>query len=318
MKAVFSVNENFKHTSVLLSEAVFFLNINPEGTYIDGTAGAGGHSREILKNLNFNGKLLCFDKDPDAFDHLNNIFNPFSNVFIINSDFRYIPYELDKLKIDKINGILLDLGVSSYQLDNPERGFCYNKDTFLDMRMSKCGISAYDIVNNYSIENLSNILLEYGEEKFHWRIAKNIELARKKKKIETTFELCEIIKNSIPIPLRRKGGNPCKRTFQAIRITVNDELNCLSDCIDHAFNLLDVGGRFCIITFHSLEDRIVKQKFAKLSNGCICPPDFPVCICGKRPLAKLITKKPIIPSEQELLNNSRAKSAKLRVIEKIN
>ena len=311
------MKSDFIHNSVLLQETIDLLNINKDGVYVDGTAGAGGHSKEILKKLSDSGFLFCFDKDPDAINHLNSIFGGIANIKVVNSDFKYISPKLDNFNIKKIDGILLDLGVSSYQIDNVERGFCYSKDAFLDMRMTKSGISAYDVVNNFDVEDLSEILFKYGEEKFSWRIAENIELARKKKNIETTFELCKIVKDSIPLAVRRKGGNPCKRTFQAIRIYVNDELNCLCKCIDSVFEKLNVGGRFCIITFHSLEDRIVKKKFAKLSQGCICPPDFPVCVCNKKPLAKLINKRPIVPSKEELVRNNRAKSAKLRVIEKI-
>lgn len=313
----FIVMTDFKHESVLLFESVDLLHISSSGVYIDGTAGGGGHSKEILKRLDQNGRLICFDRDPDAIDHINNLFENISNVSIIKSDFRYISSELENININKVDGVLLDLGVSSYQLDNPERGFCYNKDTGLDMRMSKSGLSAYDIINSYDIKDLAKIIFEYGEEKFSWNIAKNIEKVRQKKIIKTTGELCDIIKNSIPMAMRRKGGNPCKRTFQAIRIAVNDELNSLSECIDSVFDKLSIGGRFCIITFHSIEDRIVKQKFSKLSQGCICPPEFPVCICGNTPRARLINKKPILPSEKEININSRSKSAKLRVIEKI-
>ncbi|MBP0979366.1 MAG: 16S rRNA (cytosine(1402)-N(4))-methyltransferase RsmH [Oscillospiraceae bacterium] len=308
---------DFNHKSVLLFESVDLLNVFSSGVYVDGTAGGGGHSREILKRLDKNGKLVCFDKDPDAIDHINNLFKNIDNINIIKSDFRYISSELDNININKIDGVLLDLGVSSYQIDKPERGFCYNQDAVLDMRMSKTGLSAYDIINSYDIKDLSKIFFEYGEEKFSWQIAKNIEIARNKKIIKTTGELCDIIKSSIPASVRRKGGNPCKRTFQAIRIAVNDELGSLSECIDSTFKKLRIGGRFCIITFHSLEDRVVKQKFTSLSQGCICPPDFPICVCNNKPKARLVNKKPILPSEYEINSNSRSKSAKLRVIEKI-
>lgn len=308
---------DFKHYSVMLHESIECLNVNNYGIYVDGTAGGGGHSREILKNLSSNGKLICIDKDPDAISHLNVLFKDNENVKIIKSDFRCLCDVLDELDIKKINGILLDLGVSSYQLDNPERGFCYSQDAYLDMRMSKEGLSAYDIVNNYDVNDIADIIFNYGEEKFSRSIAKNIEKYRKNKPIETTYELADIIKRSIPAKMRRIGGNPCKRTFQALRIAVNDELGGISECIDKVFGRLDIGGRFCIITFHSLEDRIVKRKFAYLAKGCICPPEFPVCVCGQRPKAKIITKKPILPSEGEVNINSRSKSAKLRVIEKI-
>ena len=302
---------------MLLNETIDLLNIVENGIYVDGTAGGGGHSSQILKKLNSEGRLICLDKDPDAVECLENKFKKDKNVTILKADFKDIASKLDELNIEKVDGILLDLGVSSYQLDNPERGFSYNKNVSLDMRMSKEGLSAYDIINNYDINDLAKIIFEYGEEKFSRQIAKNIEKARIKKPIERTYELCEIIKNSIPAATRRKGGNPCKRTFQAIRIAVNDELGSLSECIDSSFEILNNGGRFCVITFHSLEDRIVKQKFLKLAKGCVCPPSFPVCVCGRKPSGKIISKKPILPSNQELNENSRSKSAKLRVIEKI-
>lgn len=307
----------FKHYSVMLHESIKCLNIHSYGVYVDGTAGGGGHSKEIFKKISSEGKLICVDKDPDAILHLNSLFKENKNVKIIKSDFRYICNVLDSLNIKKINGILLDLGVSSYQLDNPERGFCYSKDAYLDMRMSKEGLSAYDIVNNYDVNAIADIIFNYGEERFGRSIAKNIEKYRKNKPIETTYELADIIKCSIPAKMRRIGGNPCKRTFQALRIAVNDELGGISECIDKVFERLDIGGRFCIITFHSLEDRIVKKKFADLAKGCVCPPEFPVCVCGQKPKAKIITRKPVLPSEDEIKINSRSKSAKLRVIEKI-
>ncbi len=310
---------DFKHDSVLLEEAVNLLNINENGIYIDGTAGGGGHSSEILRRLSLKGRLICFDKDPDAISHINYIFGNINNVTIIKSDFRYIPNKLDELGIDKVDGILLDLGVSSYQIDNPERGFCYSKNAILDMRMSKNGLSAYDIVNEYSVDKLAKIICSYGEEKFGFRIAKNIEKFRNNKPIQTTYELNEIIRNSIPLSVKyKKNSNSLyKKTFQAIRIAVNDELDSLSECIDNSFKKLSVRGRFCIITFHSIEDRIVKHKFCQLTKGCVCPPNFPVCICNQKPVAKFVNKKPILPSNEELNTNKRSKSAKLRVIEKL-
>ncbi len=314
---VFTVMLNFKHYPVLLKEAIDLLNIKPDGIYVDGTTGGGGHSYEILKKLSLKGTLICFDKDPDAIKHIKQKFENYSNVIVVHSDFKYILKKLDELNIGNIDGLLLDLGVSSYQLDQVDRGFCYNKDAVLDMRMAKSGVSAYDVVNSYSAEALAKIIFEYGEEKCSWKIAKNIEAYRKKQPIKTTYQLCEVIKEAIPAPLRRKGGNPCKRTFQAIRIAVNDELNSLTECINSSFKKLNSGGRFAIITFHSLEDRIVKQKFSALTKGCICPPGFPICVCGHKQMAKFVNKKPILPSNQELCENSRSKSAKLRVIEKL-
>ena len=308
---------NFEHKSVLLSEAIDSLNISPDGIYVDGTAGGGGHSKEILKRLSPKGKLICFDKDPDAICHIRNIFKNFNNVEIVNSDFRNIFSKLEEMNIKKIKGVLLDLGVSSHQIDKPERGFCYSQNAFLDMRMSQSGFSAYDLVNTFELEKLVKIIFEYGEERFGRKIAKKIVEAREKKPIETTFELCEIIKSAVFVSKNTQRGNPCKRTFQAIRIAVNDELASLSECIDKTFEKLEIGGRFCIITFHSLEDRIVKQKFSKLARGCECPPEFPICVCGKTPVAKLVNKKPVLPTNDEIFVNKRAKSAKLRALEKI-
>lgn len=301
----------------MLKEAVGLLNIKSDGIYVDGTTGGGGHSYEILKTLSLNGTLVCFDKDPDAIKHIKKKFEGFNNVIVIHSDFKYIVEKLNEQNIGNIDGLLLDLGVSSYQLDQIDRGFCYNKDAVLDMRMAKSGISAYDIINSYSVEALAKIIFQYGEEKCSWKIAKHIEAYRKKQPIKTTYQLCEIIKMAIPAPLRRRGGNPCKRTFQAIRIAVNDELNSLIECINSSFKKLNSGGRLAIITFHSLEDRIVKQKFSEFTKGCICPPDFPICVCGHKSVAKLVNKKPILPSNEELCKNNRSKSAKLRVIEKL-
>ncbi len=308
---------DFKHESVLLNEAVSFLNVMPNGIYVDGTAGGGGHSRQILRKLSQNGRLICFDKDPDAVGYLEDFFKNDFNVHVVNSDFKNVSEKLNELGVNKVNGVLLDLGVSSHQIDTPERGFCYSQDALLDMRMSKSGISAYDVVNDFDEQKIAKIIFEYGEERFARNIARKIEKQRKKQPIKTTFELCEIIKSAIPVSKQRHGGNPCKKTFQAIRIFVNDELNSLRECIDKVFDKLEIGGRFCVITFHSLEDRIVKQRFLKFIQGCQCPPDFPICVCGKKPVAKLVLKKPILPTEEELLKNQRAKSAKLRVIEKI-
>ncbi len=306
----------FNHISVLLNECIESLNIKPDGIYVDGTAGGAGHSCEIAKRLN-GGKLIALDKDPDAIEVATKRLGEFKSAKVIKSDFANMGAVLGELNIDKIDGVLLDLGVSSFQLDTADRGFSYHADAPLDMRMSKEGLSAYDIVNEYSVEEIARILREYGEEKLAYKIALNIEKARNKKPIETTGQLSEIINESFPPKMRWAGKNPSKRSFQAIRIAVNSELDSLSKVLDEAFEKLAVGGRFAIITFHSLEDRMVKQKFNALSTGCICPPEFPVCVCGQKPKAKLITRKPITASEEELKVNSRSHSAKLRVIEKI-
>lgn len=306
----------FKHISVLLNESIEALDIKPDGIYIDGTAGGAGHSREIAKRLT-TGRLIAFDKDPQAVAVATERLKEFPNAQVVHSDFSEMCNVLDNLSIDKVDGILLDLGVSSYQLDNAERGFSYHSDAKLDMRMSMEGISAYDIVNEYPVEELARILREYGEEKLAYKIALNIDRNRKTKPIETTSELSHIINSSFPPKMRWEGKNPSKRSFQAIRIAVNSELDSLSKVLDTAFDRLNENGRFAIITFHSLEDRMVKQKFSSLSKGCICPPDFPVCVCGCKPQGKLVSRKAIEPTEQELEINQRSRSAKLRVIEKI-
>lgn len=306
----------FKHISVLLNESINALDIKPDGIYVDGTAGGAGHSREIAKRLT-TGKLIALDKDPQAVAVATERLKEFPNAQVVHSDFSQLCDVLDTLAIEKVDGILLDLGVSSYQLDNADRGFSYHNDAKLDMRMSMEGISAYDIVNEYPVEELARILREYGEEKLAYKIALNIERNRKIKPIETTTELSQIINSSFPPKMRWEGKNPSKRSFQAIRIAVNSELDSLSRVLDTAFDRLNDGGRFAIITFHSLEDRMVKQKFAALSKGCICPPDFPVCVCGCKPQGRLVSRKAIEPTEQELEINQRSRSAKLRVIEKI-
>ncbi len=306
----------FKHISVLLNESINALDIKPDGIYVDGTAGGAGHSREIAKRLT-TGKLIALDKDPQAVAVATERLKEFPNAQVVHSDFSQLCDVLDSLAIEKVDGILLDLGVSSYQLDNADRGFSYHNDAKLDMRMSMEGISAYDIVNEYPVEELARILREYGEEKLAYKIALNIERNRKIKPIETTTELSQIINSSFPPKMRWEGKNPSKRSFQAIRIAVNSELDSLSRVLDTAFDRLNDGGRFAIITFHSLEDRMVKQKFAALSKGCICPPDFPVCVCGCKPQGRLVSRKAIEPTEQELEINQRSRSAKLRVIEKI-
>lgn len=301
----------------MLGECMDALAIRPDGIYVDGTAGGAGHSCEIAKRLGPSGQLIALDKDPDAIAVATQRLSDYPMAQVVQSDFAEMDHVLDELHIEKIDGVLLDLGVSSHQLDTGERGFSYQHDAPLDMRMSQTGTSAYDIVNTYSVKELTRILREYAEEKFAFQIAKNIERARRQKPVETTFQLCDIIKASIPAAARRTGGNPAKRTFQAIRIAVNGELESLSRGLDAAFDRLRPGGRFAVITFHSLEDRMVKQKFAALCRGCTCPPDFPVCVCGNKPKGKLVSRKPIEPSAKELEENHRSHSAKLRVIEKL-
>ena len=306
----------FNHYSVLLNECITSLNINPDGIYVDGTAGGAGHSSEIAKRLE-NGRLIALDKDPDAIKVATERLSEYKTAQVVKSDFADMSTVLKELDIEKVDGVLLDLGVSSFQLDTADRGFSYHLDAPLDMRMSKEGTSAYDVVNEYSVEEIARILREYGEEKLAYKIALNIEKQRKIKPIETTLELSEIINQSFPPKMRWAGKNPSKRSFQAIRIAVNSELDSLSKVLDEAFENLKEGGRFAIITFHSLEDRMVKQKFNALCTGCICPPEFPVCVCGQKPKAKLVTRKPITATEEELKVNSRSHSAKLRVIEKL-
>lgn len=307
---------DFHHVSVLLEESIEGLNIKPDGIYIDGTAGGAGHSREIAKRLT-TGRLIALDKDPDAVTIATERLSEFPCATVVHSDFAEIPAVLDRLSIEKVDGVLLDLGVSSHQLDDAERGFSYHNEAPLDMRMSREGLSAYDLVNNASGAELAKILYDYGEEKFTPRIVNAIVDARKIKPIETTTELAEIVRNAVPAAVRREGGHPARKTFQAIRIAVNGELDKLSEALDGAFDRLASGGRFAIITFHSLEDRMVKKAFAEYTKGCICPPEFPVCVCGRKPRGKLVNKKPIEPSAEELEYNHRSRSAKLRVIEKL-
>ena len=304
----------FSHYSVMLEECIAGLAIRPDGIYVDGTAGGAGHSCQIAKRLT-DGKLLALDKDPDAVNIAEQRLAPYAQATVIQADFRDLCCTLKERGITGVDGILLDLGVSSYQLDTAERGFSYHQDAPLDMRMSKTGPSAQDLVNTYSAEDLSRIIREFGEEKYAWSIAKNIEKARAKAPITTTGQLAEIIRESMPYSARREK-NPAKKTFQAIRIAVNGELDALSQVLDQAFDFLNPGGRFAIITFHSLEDRMVKQKFADFAKGCTCPPDFPVCICGKKPRGTLVSRKPITPTEKELAENRRSRSAKLRIVEK--
>lgn len=306
----------FHHISVLLQECVDNLNIRPDGIYVDGTTGGGGHSLEIAKRLT-TGKLICIDQDLHAHaaakerlkEHLDKI-------TWVHDNFGNIAQILQTLEIDSIDGMLMDIGVSSHQLDEAERGFSYQQDAPLDMRMDATKIfSAYDVVNTYSEEDLNRVIFTYGEERWAKRIAQFIVAERKQKPIATTGELVDVIKKAVPKGARKDGPHPAKRTFQAIRIEVNKELEVLENAIDAATKHLSKGGRLCIITFHSLEDRIVKEAFRKLENPCVCPPQFPVCVCGCKPVGKVVTRKPILPSAQELEVNHRSRSAKLRVLE---
>ena len=304
----------FKHYSVMLNECIDALAIKPDGIYVDGTVGGAGHSREIAKRLE-TGRLIALDRDPEAVKTASARLEGLPAA-VVKANYSEIRAVLDSLEVEKVDGILLDLGVSSYQLDNGERGFSYHKDAPLDMRMSSEGMSAKDVVNEYPYEQLAKIIFEYGEEKYARSIASGIVRARESAPIETTFELAEIIKANVPQKVRREK-NPCKKTFQAIRIEVNNELGHLDKALDAAFECLAVGGRMAVITFHSLEDRLVKQRFLSFAKGCICPPEFPVCVCGRKPRAEIVTRKPVEPSERELEENNRSRSAKLRVIEKI-
>ncbi len=306
----------FSHISVLYYETLDALNIRPDGIYVDCTCGGAGHSRGILERLGENGRLIAIDQDPEAIEVIKERIGSDKRVTIVHDNFSNLKAILGSLGIDKVDGIMADLGVSSHQLDTAERGFSYNYDAALDMRMSKQGMSAYDVVNSYSERELMIILRDYGEEKFASRIARNIVKERENKAIETTFELSEIIKNSIPAATRRTGGHPVKRSFQAIRIEVNSELRRLQETLDDMFYSLNEGGRLAIITFHSLEDRMVKRAFQAYCKGCECPPSAPVCICGKTPEGKLPFKK-ITASENELENNMRSRSATLRGVEKL-
>lgn len=305
----------FSHISVLLNESIDGLNIKPEGIYVDGTAGGAGHSCKIAGNLNEKGMLIALDRDPDAVAVATERLSVFKNAKVIRSNYSEMRNVLDELGIDKVDGVLMDLGVSSHQLDTGSRGFSYHVDAPLDMRMSQDGMSAADIVNSYSEKELAKIIFEFGEEKFSRQIAANIVKAREIAPVNTTLELAEIIKNSVPQKVRR-DKNPCKKTFQAIRIAVNGELEHLSKGIDEAFYSLKSGGRLAVITFHSLEDRLVKQRFAGWCRGCTCPPDFPQCVCGNKPEGKLVNRKPIEAGETELEINNRSRSAKLRIIER--
>ena len=305
----------FSHIPVLLEECLEGLAIRPDGVYVDGTAGGAGHSREIAKRLT-TGRLIALDKDPDAVRTARERLEGLPAT-VVESDFADIPQVLDQLGIPEVDGILLDLGVSSHQLDTPERGFSYMADAPLDMRMSQSGPSAYDLLNSWDVSSLARVIREFGEERYALPIAKKICRAREKKPVETTGELAALIREAIPPSARYEGGHPAKRTFQAIRIAVNSELDNLSRCLDTAFGRLAHGGRFAVITFHSLEDRMVKQKFAAYCKGCICPPDLPVCVCGHKPEGRLVNRKPIEASPEERERNSRSKPAKLRILEKL-
>ena len=301
----------FKHKSVLFDECINALNIKPDGIYVDGTAGGAGHSKGIAEKLT-TGKLFALDRDPDAVAVASERLSGLS-AEVINVNFKDMKAVLAERGINNVNGILLDLGVSSYQLDNGDRGFSYHKDAFLDMRMSKSGTSAADLVNELSADELAKIFRDYGEEKFAFRIAERIIKEREVSPIETTSRLAEIISSTYPAAARR-DGHPARKCFQALRIAVNGELDALEKALDDAFDLLAPNGVLAIITFHSLEDRMVKQKFKEYTTGCTCPPDFPVCVCGKTPRGKLATRKPIEATKEELDENPRSRSAKLRVI----
>ena len=307
----------FNHKSVLLNEVIESLNIKADGYYVDGTLGGGGHALEVVKRLE-SGKLIGIDRDSDAIKAATQRLNDYiNNVIIIRDNYVNIENILKKENIDKVDGIYIDLGVSSYQLDTAERGFTYRFDAPLDMRMDdRNELKASDIVNDYSESELFHIIRDYGEDRFAKNIAKHIVEYRNKKRIETTFELVDIIKASIPMKIQVTGGHPAKRTFQAIRIELNKELEVLTDSLDVMIDLLKPGGRLSVITFHSLEDRIVKQAFKKAESPCVCPKKFPVCVCGNKSKGRVITRKAILPSEEELEENSRSKSAKLRVFEK--
>ena len=306
---------SFTHLPVLLKETVEGLNIKSDGIYVDGTAGGGGHSWEILKRLE-SGKLYSIDRDPDAIKTVTERFKNEPCSQIVRGRFGDMKELLNDLGVYEADGVLLDIGVSSHQLDTPERGFSFHEDAPLDMRMSQSGESAKDLVNNLSYPELARIISSYGEEKFASSIARNIVKAREEKEIETTLELAEIIKASVPQRVRREG-HPARQTFQAIRIAVNDEFGELERGLDGAFELLRQGGRLAVITFHSIEDRITKQKMNSWAQGCTCPKDFPVCVCGNKPKVRIITRKPITASEEELEINPRSRSAKLRICEKL-
>ncbi len=308
----------FSHFPVMLNECIEGLNIKDNGIYVDGTLGGAGHSSEILKRLK-NGKLIAIDKDLDAIESSSKKLSEISSNFkIVHNDFKNFAKIMDELGIDKVDGILLDLGVSSYQLDNAERGFSYINDGCLDMRMNKeQELSAYDVVNGYACEDLARIIWEYGDERFSRKIASNIIRHREKEPIKTTKQLVEIIEEVYPSKIKNRGGSVAKKTFQAIRIEVNGELNRLKETLCDMVDRLNVGGRICVITFHSLEDRIVKHTFKDLSLDCICPPSAIICVCNHRAKVKLVTRKAMLPTEEEIETNKRSHSAKLRIVERI-
>lgn len=308
----------FEHVSVLLNETVDGLAVKENGIYVDGTLGGGGHAWHVVSRLGENGRFIGIDQDGDAIKAASERLKPFADrVTIVRSNYEQFDEVLDELGVDRVDGIMLDLGVSSYQLDTVERGFTYKEDTPLDMRMdTRNEMTAKDILNDYSEQQLFRIIRDYGEDRFAKNIARHIVKYREKKTIETTGELVEIIKAAIPAKVRATGGHPAKRTFQAVRVELNRELDVLENSIDSMIDRLNSGGRLCIITFNSLEDRIVKVKFRNNENPCECPPEFPVCMCGKKSRGEVITRKPILPSEEEIAMNRRSKSAKLRIFER--
>ena len=305
----------FSHKSIMLNQCIEGLNIKPDGIYVDGTCGGRGHSKEIAKRLT-TGRLYGFDQDPDAVavatERLRGL-----PATVVHENFRNAKAALHKLGVEKIDGVLLDLGVSSYQLDAAERGFSYNNDAYLDMRMSKEGPSAADLVNTLPLQDLTDVLRNYGEEKFAYQIAKKIVARRRDEEITTTKQLSDIVNSAYPAAERRKAKNPSRKTFQALRIEVNDELGALEDALDEFFEMLNPGGRMCIMTFHSLEDRMVKQYYKKLAVKCTCPPEYPICVCGGKAKAEIITRKPIEADRREQEENRRSRSAKLRILEKL-
>ncbi len=307
---------NFSHIPVLLSEAIDGLAINGAGIYIDGTAGGGSHSEAILKRLT-SGKLISIDQDPDAIAFLKEKLSKYQNSILVEGNFSNMDKLAIELSVETVDGVLLDIGVSSHQFDTPERGFSYRYDALLDMRMSQAGVSAADLVNTLSWQELAKIISTYSEEKFAKNIALNIVKERELSPIETTGRLADVIKSAIPAKFKRDGGHPARKTFQALRIAVNAELDVLTKGLDAAFSILKPGGRLAVITFHSLEDRIVKKKMASWCEGCTCPPEFPICVCNKKPRAKLVNRKVIEASPQEVEENPRSRSAKLRICEKL-
>ena len=313
------MEETFAHIPVLLKECMEGLDIKPDGVYVDGTTGGGGHSEAILKRLGEKGRLICFDQDEEALRFASKRLEPYDGkVSFVHSNFKNMPAIVNEMGLEHVDGILLDLGVSSFQLDTARRGFSYNTDAKLDMRMDRSSLmTAYDIVNSYSQQELSRILSEYGEERFAGRISERIVRRREEKKIESTLELAEIIRSAIPAKFRRSGPHPAKRSFQAIRIELNRELEVLQESLGNMIDLLSDHGRICVISFHSLEDRIVKNIFGKSERPCTCPPGFPVCVCGMKPKGRVLSRKAIVPTQYELDNNSRSKSSKLRIFERI-